>query len=520
MKAYHDLLNHILERGVIRGDRTGTGTRSVFGYQMRMNLNDGFPLLTTKKLPMRWITEELLWFLSGSTDAKVLQDKGITIWDAWSTKEQCARFGRDEGDLGPVYGELWTAFGRWDLSRTERIGLREPSPRSDLRPDPYGLKSDGSFTIIGEPYRDDSGKKPAHMLCDVKFASGYVKTGVRLTHAEDGSLKDPYAPTVCGIGYLGNASENREMYKRWSSMLQRCYDVNHVRYSSYGGRGVRVCARWLSFEAFCEDAPKLPGYGPSRRGGKYHLDKDHYGDGTVYSPETCAWLPAEVNMAYTRWKAFEAVSPTGQKFYHGSATAFARTHGLKSGGVSKVLRQELSHHKGWSFRYVDIPNLRFMAPVNQIQRAVDMIRNNPESRRILVSGWDPHTCDRVALPPCHLTFQFYVDTERRELSCQLYQRSADVFLGVPFNIASYALLTHMVAQVTGYGVGDFVHTFGDVHIYMNHEEQVREQLSREPLPLPKLILDPHIKDIDDFRAEHVSLVDYKPYPGIKAPVAI
>ncbi|MBP7686133.1 MAG: thymidylate synthase, partial [Deltaproteobacteria bacterium] len=156
--------------------------------------------------------------------------------------------------------------------------------------------------------------------------------------------------------------------------------------------------------------------------------------------------------------------------------------------------------------------------VDQLANVVAEIRRNPESRRLIVSGWHPGEADQVALPPCHTLFQFYVDDGK--LSCQLYQRSADVFLGVPFNIASYALLTAMIAQVTGLGVGDFVHTFGDVHLYNNHVEQAALQLSRAPRPLPTLRLDPSVTRLEDFTAEHVQLLDYDPHPGIKAPVAV
>ena len=280
MKAYLDLLRHVVEHGKPRGDRTGTGTRSVFGYQLRVDLTEGFPLLTTKKVHQKSIVNELRWFIHGETHVEWLQQRGVTIWDEWATPEQTARFGREAGDLGPVYGHQWRNFGATRLP-------------------------DGSY-------------------------------------ARDG--------------------------------------------------------------------------------------------------------------------------------------------------------------------------------VDQLANVVAEIRRNPESRRLIVSGWHPGEADQVALPPCHTLFQFYVDDGK--LSCQLYQRSADVFLGVPFNIASYALLTAMIAQVTGLGVGDFVHTFGDVHLYNNHVEQAALQLSRAPRPLPTLRLDPSVTRLEDFTAEHVELVGYDPHPAIKAAVAV
>jgi thymidylate synthase len=264
MRAYLDLLRKILDEGVRKGDRTGTGTLAIFGHQLRFDLEEGFPLLTTKKLHLKSIVHELLWFLSGSTNIGYLKEHGVRIWDEWAD---------EDGELGPVYGHQWRSW---------------PAP---------------------------------------------------------------------------------------------------------------------------------------------------------------------------------------------------------DGGT-----------------------------IDQIAKVVDSIRTNPDSRRHIVTAWNPAEIDRMALPPCHALFQFFVANGR--LSCQLYQRSADVFLGVPFNIASYALLTAMVAQVCGLRPGDFVHTFGDVHLYSNHLEQAREQLSREPRPLPALRLDPSVRSIFDFRYEHVAVEAYDPHPSIPAPIAV
>ena len=264
MRAYLDLLQHILDHGTPKSDRTGTGTLSVFGYQMRFDLSQGFPLLTTKKLHLRSIIHELLWFLAGDTNVRSLQAHGVTIWDEWANAE---------GDLGPVYGAQWRSW-------------------------------------------------------------------------------------------------------------------------------------------------------PARDGGT----------------------------------------------------------------------------------------------IDQIARVVEAIRQNPDSRRHIVSAWNVADLDAMALPPCHALFQFWVAEGR--LSCQLYQRSADTFLGVPFNIASYALLTLMVAQVCDLAPGDFVHTLGDAHLYTNHLEQARLQLSREPRPLPVMTLNPEVRSIFDFRFEDFTLAGYDPHPAIKAPIAV
>lgn len=280
MRPYLDLLQRILDDGRPRKDRTGVGTLGLFGHQMRFDLRDSFPLLTTKKLHLRSILHELLWFLSGDTHVGYLQERKVRIWNDWATAEQTARFGRKEGDLGPVYGHQWRNFGAT-------------------------VQGDGSY-------------------------------------AQDG--------------------------------------------------------------------------------------------------------------------------------------------------------------------------------VDQIQGLLDSLTNNPWSRRHLVTGWNPREANQVALPPCHTLFQFHV--QDGELCCQLYQRSADVFLGVPFNIASYALLTKMIAQVTGLQAAEFIHTFGDVHLYSNHIEQAKLQLSRPVRPRPQMDLNPDVTDLFAFKFEDFTLRDYDPHPHIKAPVAV
>jgi len=264
MRPYLNLLQHILDNGVQKGDRTGTGTLSIFGHQMRFDLSEGFPMLTTKKLHLKSIVHELLWFLSGDTNVKYLQENGVRIWNEWAD---------EDGSLGPVYGKQWRSWA-----------------------------------------------------------------------APDGNT------------------------------------------------------------------------------------------------------------------------------------------------------------------------------IDQITQVIDQIKNNPNSRRIIVNAWNVGELDKMALSPCHCLFQFYVADGK--LSCQLYQRSADVFLGVPFNIASYALLTMMIAQVTDLVPGEFVHSFGDTHLYLNHIEQAKLQVDREPRKLPKMLINPKVTSIFDFKFEDFELINYEPHPHIKAPVAI
>lgn len=326
MKTYQDMLRHVLDDGeLISNGRTKEGYYSVFGYQNRYNLREGFPAITTKKLFFRGVAVEMIWFLSGDTNVQYLQDNNVHIWDAWATAEQTAKFGRDEGELGPVYGELWR---KWQAITPEAQQI----------------------------------------------------------------IKESITSITCNT----------------------------------------------------EKIPSEVRIGGSLRGRMNEIDED----------------------AFAIEKALESVS------------------------------------------------------IDQIARVVDRIKTNPSCRRLIVSGWNPATCDKVALPPCHTLFQFRVSHGGTRLNCQLYQRSADAAVGVPFNIASYALLTHMVAQVTGLEVGEFIHSFGDLHIYKDHVPGVREQLTREPMPLAKLWLNPDIKKIDDFKPKDIKLLDYTSHPAIPFTVAV
>jgi thymidylate synthase len=301
MIQYLDLLRHVLEHGKFKSDRTGTGTYSVFGAQTRCSLRESFPLLTTKKLHLRSIIHELLWFLSGDSDTRYLEENKVTIWNEWANEKY-------EKDLGPVYGKQWRHWTGHSL----------------------------------------------HPVIDA---------------------------------------------------------------------------------------------------------------------------------------------------YAGHPTLFDLTGFTRDANTEALGRREVTDHG-----------------VDQIGKVIADIKKNPDSRRLIVSAWNVIDIEKMALAPCHCLFQFYVS--EGELSCQLYQRSADIFLGVPFNIASYALLTMMVAQVCGLRPGEFVHTFGDLHLYANHVEQAKEQLSREPRPLPQMKLNPKVKNIDGFKFEDFELVGYDPHTSIKAPIAV
>lgn len=314
MRQYLDLAQTILDKGVTKEDRTGVGTKSIFGHQMRFDLSEGFPLLTTKRVAFGLIKSELLWFLKGDTNIRYLLENNNHIWDEWAF-------------------ERYTSSQDYDGPDMTDFGLR--------------AQEDEEFNSV---YKEEMKKFTEKILSDKAFAEEH--------------------------GSLGNV---------------------------YG-------TQWRSW--------------PSTKGGT----------------------------------------------------------------------------------------------IDQIQNVIASIKNNPDSRRHIVSAWNPDEIEDMALPPCHTLFQFYVADGK--LSCQLYQRSADVFLGVPFNIASYALLTHLIAHETGLEVGEFIHTFGDAHLYLNHMEQIERQLSRDTRQLPQLKLNQNKQSVFDFEAEDIEVIDYKPHKGIRAPIAV
>ena len=443
MKQYLDFLRHIRDHGTDKMDRTGTGTRSVFGYQMRFDLAEGFPLVTTKRVHLKSIIYELLWFLRGDSNVHWLREHGVTIWDEWA---------REDGELGPVYGWNWRKWGKPYPRR------RQPTP----------------------------------------------------------ALSPDYNASYLGVG-SGKGKAKHPLAKTWEGMMARCYDPNSPSYPAYGGRGVYVVDDWLAFEVFAKDAVTLPGYRATSPGEpRLVLDKDARGDGFTYGPASCMWMTDSDNARLKADKIYILRDGEGNLHEFSNVTQFCKEQGIIEGNLSDLWTGRKNARVRHGFTLVEA---REKQPgVDQISQVIEQIKSNPDSRRLIVSAWNVAQVDEMALPPCHLLFQFYVADGK--LSCQLYQRSADSFLGVPFNIASYALLTMMVAQVCGLEPGEFIWTGGDCHIYSNHMEQVERQLKREPRPLPKMRLNPAVKDIFAFQYEDFTLEGYDPHPGIKAEVAV
>lgn len=463
-QEYINLVSKILDTGNFRGDRTGTGTQSLFGEQMRFNMfNGGFPLLTTKQIYWKAVVHELLWFLKGDTNVKYLQDNGIKIWDNW------------------------------------------------IRP----------YTL----------DRPLVWVDQISFEPV----------SYDGTFESDVTRELSPIEV--------KLIDTWRGMMLRCYRDTHSKYDYYGGLGVTVCKEWHSAQKFIDDVQKLPHWHYKvQNWNSFNLDKDYYGS-NQYNPASCVWLSEQENIDYCKSTTpVKATTKDGVEITAISQMELCNKINITKSSLSrfindgppKVYRKNNTNFIGWVFEnYTNGEKLLRreliadgdLGPVygaqwrnfdesgvDQIKNVIERIKSKPEDRRLIVSAWNPKQVDSMALPPCHCFFQFYVDGDR--LNMQMYQRSADLFLGVPFNIASYSLLLMMVAQVTGYKPGVFTHTFGDVHIYSNHREQMQLQIQREPRAEPRVILNPNVTDIFDFTYDDITLEGYDPHPVIKGEVAV
>lgn len=439
---YLEVMQDLLDNGVYREGRNG-GTYGLFGRQLRFDLSEGFPLLTTKKVHFHSVVVELLWFLRGDTNTKYLEDHGVTIWREWAD---------EKGELGPVYPHQWRKFG----AKPERIPMRKPN----------------------------------------------IRKGV--------------AATYLGVAN-GAGSHGHPLGKTWEGMIARCYDPESPSYGTYGAVGVHVCDEWMEFSKFASDAVNLPGYDMKEAGlgPRYVLDKDIRGGGFVYSPDTCTWVTDSENILANP-EFLYVVAKDGVEYHFTSPRQFCSKIGIDDRNFSDLWTGNKNAKTRYGFEFVSKTKLR--PGVDQIANLIAGLKSAPYGRRHVVTAWNPSQVDEMALPPCHCLFQFHVANGR--LSCRLDQRSADWFLGSPFNIASYALLTHLIAREVNLGVGDLVYQLGDLHLYANHVEQAEEQIKRTPRYLPTLDIRADAeKTIFDLEPSDIAIIGYDPHPAIKAEVS-
>lgn len=528
MKQLQDLMREILWDGGDEMDRTGVGTRSILGAKVQFDLADGFPAVTTKRLAFRAVVGELLWFIRGGTNVNDLREithgKGSdkkTIWDD-NYENQAKALGYDHGYMGPIYSNGWTRWYTPNDDTMVEVPVRTddhsnyvhnvpdllPSIDCDLNtPDLWAIECLGGLSGNTQ-YR-------------VQFKSGFITTVLR-PNWKRGQVRDGSIKTVHGVGFIGNiVPYTPKAYNLWYNMMSRCYNPLHPNYHQYGGIGISVSPIWHSYEMFAKTINYVDGYEYWLKESDYEIDKDYYGS-KVYSPSTCIFLDRQYNvMLGTTSECIEVDGTLYHCARHATQKLFGNTHSYASEQWRKGKK-----YRGTVGKYVPIQsrpgyNWRYRRVVNQLADVVDQIKLNPSSRRLIVSAWNAPWIDDMALPPCHVLFRFSVKGGRLNLTW--YQRSCDIFLGEPFNIASYAILLTLIANITGYAPGILTGLLDDVHLYSNHFEQAEEMINRQPKNLPELVIHKDyasLSDIENLTVDDFELVGYDPHPAIKAPMAV
>lgn len=550
-KQYLNIARDILNDGIDTDDRTGVGTLSLIGKQMRFNVSEHFPLLLTKNINLRSIIHELLWFLRGDTNNFYLKSRGVNIWNAWAD---------DEGNLGPIYSAMWR---RWPVQSpfAELVDVRTgPAPGPvelpiASRPEHIDSEYAGDLERFQENYGD-----PYEIIKELGTLGGrntiylvrFVNTGnyaevTRPNIRNNIHVKDTHVPSVADVACIGNPKRpfNEQAYSLWRNMVVRCHQATHPSYKYYGLEGTYVSPRWLCFENFLEDISCIPFYEEwCQTPHLYSLDKDYFGS-NCYDISTTIFLPRSYNIGLNRdGVPVEVEDTSGNKYLFETITDFTRFLGVNVETYRNFRNGIYESRKfdGYKIEHYSPPEgklVRRRLFSDQISDLIKGLRERPNSRRHIVSGWNPEVLSNEtiqpnlnpaqglqALPPCHVMFQFYAKPipggDRYRLSCQLFQRSADFCLGVPYNIASYSLLLMMVAQVVNMEVGEFIWTGGDVHIYKNQIEGIVEQLGRNAEcgeDKPQVVINRNRKELNEFIIDDFELVNYEPLPAIKFPQA-
>jgi len=525
VKEYLQLLQRVRDTGVKKEDRTKTGTYSCFGAQLRFDLSKGFPAVTTKRLHFAGVVSELLWFLRGETDLRYLHANNNHIWDEWADPVN---------NLPNIYGKQWR---RWESFGDEVVLVKKREEINEVLSTPNELTSvkTDADDFVGKEFKNSEGDffvvkervtTSPNSVYIVQFKHTLGVTKASRPNIKTGAVKDPRKPSVCSVGYVGNGEirpkTNRKLYNLWRSMLARCYKPSHPSYPLYGGKGVTISKSWKDFNYFSRSVTQVPFYKYwEKHPEEYSLDKDYFG-ALHYSEKTTIFLKNGENtgLSSTDGSAFRV---DGKLFV--ANHELARYLGVHSQRVSDwVLGLAVGRKTPIAFKEVELltpPSgylYRKRRVTDQLQTIIRQIKDNPSSRRLAVNSWNINDLDDMALPPCHLYYQFYVSEGK--LSLFFHMRSSDIFLGLPYNIASYALLTHLIARECNLEVGELVYSGTDVHLYNNHLQQAALQLSRSPKTLPTLWLNPELTTVDSFTLSDIKLLNYEHCPAIKAPIAV
>jgi thymidylate synthase len=535
-KQYIDLLKDILENGTKKGDRTGTGTISVFGRQIRHNMKDGFPLLTTKKMPFKTIVTELLYFLRGETSIEFLVNNNCNIWNGDLSKHHNVNVNKYKElcDLdsnlyegGALYPHQWRNFGSKKYNRKRittpfKTYFLKESPNTNSKDNNVGKIFDteeyGSYIVL------DSIKKGVRN--ETYYKIQFVETNtVKLIRKDKlgTNVTDPYKASKNGVACMGeykkyNTLDIEKLKNIWNGMVSRCYNPSNDNYQYYGGKGVYVENRWLCFEYFLSDINKIKNWDNKLNNwDEYELDKDIYGDGFKYGLESCCWVSKSDNLKKSKEKFMYLVSNGTDSYEFINHVDFMTKFKVNNqGNFASMLRGDRPNCEGWFL----IKKEKISDGIDQIKELIETLKTNPDSRRMLVTAWNPSQLHDLCLPACHYGFQVYTrelslnerydyglnvlgyeglldyghsqndddkilefldywEVPKRAISLMWNQRSCDLFLGIPFNIASYGLLLEIIAKEVNMVPDELIGNLGDVHLYSNHIEQAKEQIGRE-----------------------------------------
>lgn len=527
MKAYHDILRQVLEEGVISDDRTGTGTMRTTGAMFKHNMQDGFPLVTTKKVNPNTVFSELEFFIKGLTDKQWLKDRKCNIWNSWSYKDGRmlsydkqiqSIYERKSNDLGVLYGFNWRHYGGDKQNHYPNANIPYNTLKKPINDDIHSSKNYGDFVILNDDNKSE-------------VSIQFIETGYEMSSSNSnlirGQVKDPYFKKYFGVACIGEYNKTNLYHTHlksiWCNMISRCYNVSDKDYNRYGANGIYVSNDWLIFANFQDDVSKLPNWDLKKSSlDEYTLDKDVNG-GHSYSIHNCMWLDKKTQSSNKIDTIhFDVITPNGDVLKNiTSLTDFCNKNGLDVSDANSRLNGKYKYTiQGFDFINPRRPfkdKFKMRPGIDQLKNAIEILKTNPTNRRIIVTAWNPVELDNMALPPCHHTLQFTSDGDYLDLTW--FQRSVDTFLGLPFNIASYGMLLELVAATVGMKARYLVGQLVDVHIYTNHFTQVKTQLSREPKALPKLVL-PENLDIFTWEYQQYQLVGYDPHPFIKAPIAV
>lgn len=529
MYQYENLLKNILDNGEMVNTRNG-GRLTIYGYQMRFNLKDGFPIVTTSKKRFDWIVQELIWFLNGETNTKQLKEWGNPIWDLNAD---------ENGNLKKIYGMQWRRWESTGYTKPKIINRRLIT--TDTKPYKFEYKlldidytnSDdlvGTIQInnTGEQYRvikklDKINAKNSEYL--IQFDNGAVREASR-PNIRSGVVKNYYTPNVYGVGCVGNnnftPSYRKKAYDLWNNMMARCYNIKDPNYHNYGGKGIGVSNDWKCFENFLADLCKIPGYENWLiKSNKYELDKDYYGS-NGYSLNTCVFLSKQDNVMYATSKPIK-VTVDNVEYLYESASVFAKEFMLDNRRVSEQLNGIKVEYPEYKIEFLNLDDnkiLRRELFIDQIQRSITLAKKAPYSTRNIVTAWNPSDMDEMKLPPCHKDFQIHCLPDNK-LILQFSMRSTDAALGLPYNISSYALLAHLYGIVLNREPIQLICDLGNVHLYESHIENARKQVLREPYELPQLNIKHEIpEDLKNMQPEWFELIGYKSHPYIKYEMVV